>query len=212
MKTSTKISTLIAGAGLLCAGGVAVASGLFTTLPGIGQGSYCASTVTGVTLPTGQGPYGVVPGSTQGTGMSICGQTVPAGPLTFAGTEYFPVDIGPIGTTSGQQPATALVQLAQLGQGPLVDVTIVAATQTIPNGTAFYVIDQAYASGFTVTMPSAPVEGTMVEVACDITTTGAMTFAGNTGQSIKYTLGAVCTAGNVYKFRYVAANSTWYKV
>ena len=74
------------------------AAGMWSTLPVIGGTSYCASNVTGVVLPSSQGPYGQVPGSTQGTGIGICAQTVPAGP-SYTGEETIPVDT-PSGTTS----------------------------------------------------------------------------------------------------------------
>jgi hypothetical protein len=68
------------------------AAGLWSTLPIYGQPSYCASTVSGTTLPASQGPYGVSPGSTQGTGSSICAQTIPAGPAVITGNEAIPAD------------------------------------------------------------------------------------------------------------------------
>ena len=68
------------------------AAGMWSTLPIYGQSSFCASNVSGVGLPAGQGPYGVVPGSTQGTSSGICGQTVPAGPAVLTGTEGIPAD------------------------------------------------------------------------------------------------------------------------
>jgi hypothetical protein len=74
------------------------ATGMWSTLPVIGGTSYCASNVTGVVLPSTQGPYGQVPGSTQGSGQGICAQTVPAGPA-YTGEETIPVDT-PSGVTS----------------------------------------------------------------------------------------------------------------
>src|ERR1700688_370713 len=115
---------------------LAWAAGLWSTLPGIGAASFCGSTVTGITLPAAQGPYAVVPGSTQGTGASSCGQTIPAGPAVFTGNEYSPYDTG-----TSVSPATAVVGIIQLGQGPMIDLTTVGTAQTIPNNTPWFFLD-----------------------------------------------------------------------
>jgi hypothetical protein len=70
----------------------AVGMGLWHGLPIVGQPAFCTSTVSGVTLPANQGPYGVVPGSTQGSGQGICGETTPAGPPVVTGSELVPAD------------------------------------------------------------------------------------------------------------------------
>lgn len=87
---------------------IAWAAGNWSTLPQGGATSFCASTSSGVVLPAGQGPYAVVPGSTQGTGQGICAQTVPAGPA-LTGNETVPAD-----TNSGAQPYTITIPAAQL--------------------------------------------------------------------------------------------------
>ena len=89
------------------------AAGSVENLPVIGGSSYCASTVSGVTLPTGQGPYGVSPGSTQGTGQGICGQTVPAGPAALSGEELIKVDVN--NGNGGAPQQTALIASSSLG-------------------------------------------------------------------------------------------------
>jgi len=185
---------------------LAYAAGVWSTLPLIGGASYCASTVTGTTLPSSQGPFGVVPGSTQGTGNSICGQTVPAGPLTFAGTETIPMDLYAPGTSNGAGgPTTALANINQLGQGVVVDSTSSSATQTIPNNTQFYVLDTNTPGTVAVTMPAAAIEGQVQHVICGIAVGTALSVAANTGQAIKGNTPATCTAGQGFAWRFVVA-------
>ncbi len=111
MKLSLRAAAL-AGACLIAAPLVAWAAGNWSTLPVVGDTSFCASTVSGVVLPSGQGPYGVVPGSTQGTGQGICGQTVPAGPPALTGTELIPADTG---LANGASPQTVVIPSGMLG-------------------------------------------------------------------------------------------------
>jgi hypothetical protein len=186
--------------------------GMWSTLPGIGQSSYCASTVSGVTLPASQGNYGVLPGSTQGTGQGPCAQTVPAGSPTFAGTEYAPFDVGPLGSTASTPPATQAVSILQLGQGPMIDLTSVGTSQTIPNSTPWYFLDGAQGSALTVTMPASAIEGQIQRVICEAATVGTLTVAANTGQTLKGNPNAACVAGVGYAWRYQASNTTWYRI
>lgn len=73
---------------------VAYSAGMWSNWPVIGQGAYCSSYVSGTVNPNSQGPYGVVPGLTQGSGVQgICGQTVPAGPVGVTGQELIPSDL-----------------------------------------------------------------------------------------------------------------------
>lgn len=90
----------------------AMAAGNWSTLPVVGGPAFCASNVSGVTLPAGQGPFGVVPGSTQGTGAGICGQTVPAGPIDASGVLTIPADTNAVG---GAPPQTVVVPLVLIG-------------------------------------------------------------------------------------------------
>jgi hypothetical protein len=199
---------------------VAYGAGMFSTLPGIGGASYCASTVTGVTLPAAQGPFGVSPGSTQGTGVGICGQTVPAGPAVFAGTEVVPFDVQAPGTSATAGGAqTALVNVNQLGQGPVVDNNVAGATQTIPNGTQWFVLDTNTPATVTVTLPAVAVEGQEVHVVCGIAIATTLTISPNTSQTIKAGPAAgACAAGAVFGFRFVAAANgalvanTWLRI
>lgn len=204
MKRSARLAGLLAVA-LTAGSTIAFGAGFWSTLPGIGFPSYCASTVTGT------GNLGGLTGQGQGTIGSICGQTVPAGPATFTGNEYAPFDLNALGTNSqAGGPNTANVSIEQLGQGPMLDVTA-PATATIPANTPFYFLDGAQASAFTITMPAAPIEGYIQRIVCESATVGALTIAGNSGQTVKNSPGAACVAGTAYAFRYQASNTTWYK-
>lgn len=90
-------------------------AGLWSTLPIVGQSSFCASV-----LGTGNvqgGTTGQGTGTTIG-GQVICAQTVPAGPTTLTGNEGVPADLN-IGSTTnaqayGSQPQTVLVPTGTL--------------------------------------------------------------------------------------------------
>ena len=200
----------IAGAAMVAAsvsfvGVAAYAGGSFQTLPVIGGSSYCASTVTGT------GGLGGTTGQGQGTVGSICGQTVPAGPTVFSGAEVAPFDLYAPGTsTSNGGPQTALVNITQLGQGPMLDVTS-PATATIPANTPYYFLDGAQGSAFTITMPASAVEGQIQRVVCEAATVGTLTVAANSGQTLKGNPNAACVAGVGYSWRYQASNTTWYR-
>jgi hypothetical protein len=208
-------AALIAALGIPLAWG----AGLFSTLPGIGGASYCASTVTGVTLPASQGPFGVSPGSTQGTGIGICAQTVPAGPPTFTGNETMPADLQVPGSSSTAGGAnTALVNINQLGQGPVVDNNVAGAAQTIPNGTQWFVLDTNTPATVAITLPAVAVEGQIVHVVCGIAIATALTVVNNTGQTVKGASPGTCTAGQSFTYRFVAAANgalvanTWLRI
>lgn len=194
----------------------ASAGGLWPTIPGVGASSFCAAYVTGLGLPTAQGPFGVVPGNTQGSSVGICAQTVPAGPSVFAGTEYVPADIPAQGSTNTSGAAqTAAVSLLQLGQGPMVDLTTVATANTIPLNTPWYFLDGAQGSALTVTMPATAIEGQIQHIVCEAATVGTMTVAANTSvvtQVLKGNPNAACVAGVGYAWRYQASNLTWYRI
>ena len=185
----------------------AYSAGMYQTLPVIGGAAYCASTIGS---PTGQtGITGTAGGNSTG---SVCGQTVPAGPAVFAGSEVVPMDIYAPGTSSylGGAP-TALTNITQLGQGPTIDLTTVGTAQTIPNNTPWYFLDGAQGSALTVTMPAVAVEGQFQNVVCEAATVGTLTVAANTGQTLKVNPNTACVAGVAYQWRYVASNTTWYR-
>jgi hypothetical protein len=208
-------SRLIARAGLVALGVLSCASlayalGYFQTWPLLGQGSYCASTIGGPlaqSQPTGTGG-----------GNGTCAQTVPAGPAVFTGSEVVPTDVNTPGQgfpVANQAQSSALISVVQLDQGPAIDLTTVATTQTSPNNTPYYFLDGAQASALTVTMPANAIEGQLQHVTCEAATVGVLTVAANTTvvtQVIKNSPGVACTAGVGYEWRYQASNLTWYRV
>jgi hypothetical protein len=102
---------LIAASFLAVLTASAFGAGDLSTLPVEGGLSFCGSTVSGIVLPSTQGPFGQVPGSTQGSGSGICGQTIPAGPPGPTGGETIKVDTG----LSGGQQQTAAMPVGLLG-------------------------------------------------------------------------------------------------
>lgn len=201
---------LVALASILLASSVpASAGGMWQNWPGIGYSSYCAAIVGSSNVQAGTTSQGA--GAVGSNGV-YCAQTVPAGPTTFAGTEIVPVDIGPLGAVSGTPTQSAMVSLLQLGQGPMVDVTTVGTSQTIPNATPWYFLDGAQGSALTVTMPASAIEGQIQHVVCEAATVGTLTVAANTNQTLKGNPNAACTAGVGYAWRYQASNTTWYRI
>jgi hypothetical protein len=204
------LKNLLGGAAFVAilAASPAFAGGLSQTLPQIGGPSFCASTVTGtggLSSNTGQG---------QGTTGAICAQTVPAGPPTFTGSESTAVDLFSPGSSNGSPVQSANVNIQQLDQGALLDNTTVA-TATIPAGVVFYSLDGAQAGAFTITMPAVAVDGQFQEVMCTAATVGVLTVAPNTTvvtQLLKNNPAAACVAGTVFKWRFNAANLTWFRV
>jgi len=63
-----------------------------------------------------------------------------------------------------------------------------------------------------MTMPPAPVEGQIQKIICEHSTSGTMYIAANTGQTVNGAGAlAACTVYTAYSYRYVAANTTWYR-
>ena len=121
MKRTAIALGLLAGVAILASSN-ANAGGSFQTLPGIGYPAYCASTVSGT------GSLSGITGTGQGTTGSICGQTVPAGPATFLGSEVAPFDLFTPGTSSAAGGASAgpvqtcVCEPHPLAQGAIVDL------------------------------------------------------------------------------------------
>ncbi len=188
----------------------AQADGIYQVYPGVGQPSFCASTVTGVVLPSQQGPFGVVPGSTQGNNVGICAQTVPAGPATFTGNEHAAFDMAALGATgTGIPPATANVNITQLGQGGF-DLNTTAGNLAIPNGTVWF-MENATTTTPTLTFPSAPVEGQILHIILGANVSTGIVTAAATGSTCLPACGSVSgtTAGTGYAWRY--AGTVWYR-
>lgn len=183
------------------------AAGLFQTLPIIGGAAYCAaSNVSGAAQTTITGQGGGVAAAGQTTGTVICNVSAPAGPATFAGTEVIPMDLYPPGvavTAGGAQ--TALANINQLGQGPIIDNTAVGAAQTIPNNTGFFVLDTGTPATFAVTMPALAIEGQIVHLVCGVATVTTLTVTANTGQTMKGPAATTCATAAGFTWRFSAA-------
>ena len=91
------------------------------------------------------------------------------------------------------------------------NLTTVGTSQTIANGVSWYFLDGAQGSAFTVTTPSAPVDGQILNVVCEAATVGTFTLTANTSQTVKLPVAAACVAGVGYQWRYLASNTTWYR-
>jgi hypothetical protein len=104
MKFKTRLG--MASAFLVSLGAIAWAAGNWSTLPIVGNPSFCGSTVSGAAPPLGG-----ITGQGQATGGSICGQTIPAGP-SLSDLELIPADTGIAG---GASPQTVVIPSGLLG-------------------------------------------------------------------------------------------------
>jgi hypothetical protein len=193
-----------AGAAVLVCAGVAWGAGIFQTYPIIGGAAYCASTIGQGSVQAGPTGFGAgVAGAGVTTGAVICGQTVPAGPATFAGTEVFPVDLYTPGTAQiAGGAATALVNINQVGGGSILDSTQTTGAVTIPNNTQFFFLDTGTPTTVAVTMP-AGVEGQLLHITCFAAVSVAFSIVPAAGQgALKGTVPATCTAGTGFVWRF----------
>ena len=191
------LKAALLGVALACSALPAHAADLWENWSIIGGPSYCSSFVTGT---TGQ----------------ICQHTIPAGPAAITGLEFIPSDLGPLGATSSNGgPQSGIFSILQAGNGAVVDLTTVATSQTVAATTSWEFIDGAQGSAFTVTLQASPYDGQIVHIVCESATVGALTVAANTSvnasQTLKNNPNTACVVGNTYNWRYVAANSTWYR-
>jgi hypothetical protein len=219
MLKKLRAGLLALGALIAVANAPAHAAGMWFDWPGIGFPSYCAAIVGSSNVQSGQTGQGT--GGTSGIGQNgvYCAQTVPAGPVTFAGTEYLPLDLGPLGGVTGAVPSSATVSLLQLGQGPVIDSVATGAAVTIPNGTGFFVLDTGTPATVVVTLPAAAVEGQFVHLVCKAAVGTALSVAANSGQTLVGASPATCAAGTpAGTWRFVApatgliAAGTWLRV
>src|SRR6266567_7975291 len=97
---------------LLVTSGLALAAGLYSTLPIVGSASFCGSTVSGT------GNLGGLTGQGQGTLGSLCGQTIPAGPPFLTGAEIVPADTELAGGASPQTVAVPISLLSNFSGTP----------------------------------------------------------------------------------------------
>lgn len=205
---------LIAVGTLAVIGTAAWAAGNWSTLPQVGMSSFCASTVSGVTLPTAQGAYGVTPGSTQGTGTSICGQTVPAGPTALTGSEIVPADTQAANSTP-PQTVTIPITLFPGGSYVYAGPYTTSFSYAIPNSINTVILDPTgTVSAATLTMPTTPLNGQVVNIASTHTVT-ALVFAAVAGQTISNAPTAITVSTTTpynYAFMWDATTSYWYRL
>ncbi len=199
---------LAAGAAILFATAIAWGAGMWSTLPIVGQGSFCASTVTGA------GGLGGITGQGQATTGSICAQTVPAGPTALTGSELVPADTELAG---GAPPQTVTIPVPLLASGAYAyqAVTATGLSFAIPNSINTYLLDPTgTVSALTLTMPTTPLEGQIVRIASSATIT-ALGVVGAAGQSVSNapTALTISTTGAYnYDFIYRATNTKWYRL
>ena len=115
---------------LLVTGSLAWAAGNWSTLPVVGSAAFCGSTVTGATS------FGGATGQGQGTGGSLCAQTIPAGPPFLTGTETVPADTHINGTASPQTVNIPVTALGNYGGTPRNFLGNGALNITNTNGTS----------------------------------------------------------------------------
>jgi hypothetical protein len=201
------------------AGSVAIAAGMWPTLPVVGESSFCASTVTGVGLPANQGPYAIVPGSTQGTSIGICGQTVPAGPADLTGSELVPMDTG----LGNGPPATVTAPIPSVASGAPNYVSaltlqgtleVATATYAIPNNVTNTILDPTGTlTAATITLPASPLDGQLVRITSSQTITPTLVItATSAATTVKSAPTAFSSLPYSATFIYNLAKNTWYRL
>jgi hypothetical protein len=196
------------------------AAGNWSTLPVVGGASYCASTVSGTTGGSG------ITGQGQGTGASLCAQTVPAGPSIVTGNEVIPMDFNNpasiTATQGGVSPTTGLLTLASLNALPTAYPQF--GNSTNPNTfTVSPLVGAVYLSATTgslsstqMQMPANPIDGQQLRLS-SANNIATILISPNTGQTIgvdaKVTALTVTLTGSYgYTFFWQAATSTWHRL
>jgi hypothetical protein len=182
---------------LILAPVLAYAAGNWSTLPQVGEASFCASQAT---FFAGQS----------------CSQTVPAGPTVLTGSELLPADTQITGSTP-PQTVTIPMPLFDAGVYSYVSgqTTALAAALVIPNNINLYILDPTTTvTALSLTMPSAPLNGQKVHITSSHTIT-ALTVSGAAGQTVLSapTALTVSTTG-AFGYTYVWAGTPpqWYRV
>lgn len=198
---SFRYAAMAALAALTLAAGSAFTAGYFPYFPIVGQGSYCASYVTGY---AGQ----------------ICGQTVPAGPSQVNGTEYFIADVSPTSAQGGggSSPQTVAIQLGSLAGGlQSVYATMASGGSIAMSATQGYlqfIQNGTVSTATTVTLPPANINGQRFDVSSN-TTFSSMTFNAPSGYSLTNAPNGITpsTSGTYgYSWIFRLADMTWYRV
>lgn len=169
----------------------------------VGGASYCSSTQNGV-----------------------CVNTVAAGPTTVTGNETIPADTN---LSNGQSPQTVKMSMASLNVLPSAFEThpTTASSTIVSNNVGMLFVTTAAAAklGYSVQLPSSPVDNQKFTLATDRSITG-IGFSPNTGQSLNggtFLGGAAgvtlsetsitTTAGATgLTLMYRLSNTTWYRI
>lgn len=138
--------------------------------------------------------------------------SIPAGPSTLTGAETFPADTN---VSGGAGAATVVVTTCQMGAGSKsVDSPAVSVTsKTIPNQICYYIFSGAGTiSAFTLTMPSAPLDGQILRISSGGPVVTTLTMSANSGQTLKGAATSISANAAVGAWIYNASDTTWYRV
>jgi len=176
--------------------------------------AYSQATVTGGFWPN----WPIVGGASYSCGSvnNVSNCTVPAGPTATTGNETIPANSGQAG---GTQPQNVLLSLASLGSLPITVVPVTTAPAGISasniSGGVLYT-SAATITSANITLPAAPIDGQRYDVSANRTITTLNVTAGGTasmgGNTAPTVLTASTTGPQGYRFRYNAADTSWYRM
>lgn len=213
MKTLRHV--LVAALAAALVSSVVYAAGNYSTFPRVGQASFCASTVTGISAQGGNTGQG------QGTGgNSVCAQTVPAGPTNLTGNEIIPADTQ---LANGAPPQSVGIPMTLLGAGGAHQLVTAGSAVTVSDGVSNLIVSIGSGTTMAVTMPANPWNNQILCMgtvgSADIT---SFSTVANTGQS--FVQGAAPTTLPVQTantaatktmricYLYRLANTSWYRI
>ena len=182
-------------AALVVATAVAHANGMFSNLPIVGGGAYCA-------LYAGDG--------------TTCVGNVPAGPSALTGNEKVPADTQ---LPNGQSPQTVYVDVSSLGAGPTqYSAPLTGTSITVAAGTRQVIVEPAGTlAALTLVMPaaSALTEGQRFGF-CTTQVITALTITDGSGATVQNKPTAMLVpvatgAASCVEWIYVASQAKWYR-
>jgi hypothetical protein len=228
---SMKKRLIAVAAAVLAVGGItaSLAGGMWQTLPTVAMQTFCAVLSTGIP----GGPYLQPPGTTQGTGLTLCQVAVPAGPPALTGNELIPADTYPASSPfltvpQGVPPATVTVPIILLDSGAYV-YSVPNATRanfTLTNPVNFLVLDgTAVQTQTNIQLPGTQLQPALNGQQVHIVTAQSITTLGIVGQQTAAGAAAV-TVDNppttllvgatvstaALTFFYSAPISTWFRI
>lgn len=140
-------------------------------------------------------------------GFTPFGSLSPAYP-SWTGLETIPLDTN---LTAGQNPETLLANGLQLGLPVLVDNVTAGAAITVPVNTGLFGLDTGTSATVTVTMPTNPVPGQQLVIACEIALT-SLTISPQAGATIKGNPAAgACALGASFRFFWNLPTLQWFR-